>query len=103
VKIDDGFRKPQNDGDWGNILAYFDIRTSDDIIIKGCEVVQGAKGVFVGLPTKPYKDKNGDTKYRKLIWVDNKAEYQKILAEVIREFDPHHEPTLVPADEDIPF
>lgn len=47
-------------GEWGKIRAYFDIRTSDNLIVKGFKIVQGSNGPFVGMPSQ--KNKEGEYK-----------------------------------------
>jgi stage V sporulation protein G len=47
--------KLQNSGS-GKTLAFFDIETSDGIIIKGFRLVDGAKGMFISSPDEKGKD-----------------------------------------------
>ena len=39
-------------GTWGNILAFFDLRTEDGFLITGMKIVDGVNGRFVGFPSK---------------------------------------------------
>ena len=39
-------------GNWGNILAFFDLRTEDGFLITGMKIVDGVNGRFVGFPSK---------------------------------------------------
>ena len=39
-------------GSWGNVLAFFDLRTEDGFLITGMKIVDGANGRFVGFPSK---------------------------------------------------
>jgi DNA-binding cell septation regulator SpoVG len=43
-------------GDWGNIIAYFDLRTTDGFLIKGVRLIKGVNGMFASLPSKSEKD-----------------------------------------------
>lgn len=43
-------------GPWGKILAYFDLRTTDGLVIKGFKLISGDKGHFVGMPSQKNKD-----------------------------------------------
>ena len=43
-------------GDWGNVIAYFDLRTSDGFLIKGMKLIKGVHGMFASAPSKPSKD-----------------------------------------------
>lgn len=47
--------KLQNDGS-GKTMAFFDIQTDDEIIIKGFRVVNGVNGLFVASPDEKGKD-----------------------------------------------
>lgn len=40
----------------GKTLAYFDIETNDEIIIKGFRVVDGPNGLFISSPNEKGKD-----------------------------------------------
>ncbi len=40
----------------GKTLAFFDIQTDDEIIIKGFRIVDGANGLFVASPDEKGKD-----------------------------------------------
>lgn len=40
----------------GKTLAYFDIQTNDEIIIKGFRIVDGSNGLFVSNPREKGKD-----------------------------------------------
>ena len=39
-------------GRWGNILAFFDLKTDDGFLITGMKVINGVNGRFVGFPSK---------------------------------------------------
>jgi DNA-binding cell septation regulator SpoVG len=39
-------------GNWGNILAFFDLKTEDGFLITGMKIVNGVNGKFVGFPSK---------------------------------------------------
>ncbi len=47
--------KLQNEGG-GKTLAFFDIQTDDEIIIKGFRIVNGVNGLFVSSPDEKGKD-----------------------------------------------
>ncbi len=46
----------KNDG--SKILAFFDLQTDDEVIIKGFKIVKGPKGNFVSVPSEKGKDGN---------------------------------------------
>ena len=39
-------------GNWGNVLAFFDIMTEDGFLITGMKIVNGVNGRFIGFPSK---------------------------------------------------
>ena len=43
-------------GDWGNVKAFFDLRTEDGFLITGMKIVSGVNGMFVGFPSKAGED-----------------------------------------------
>jgi DNA-binding cell septation regulator SpoVG len=51
-----------NKGEWGKVVAFFDLETSEGLILKGFKVVD-SDGLFVGFPS--VKDKEG--KYNRTI------------------------------------
>lgn len=40
----------------GKTVAFFDIQTDDDIVIKGFRLVNGANGLFLSAPNEKGKD-----------------------------------------------
>ena len=55
-----------NKGDWGHTKAYFDIKTEEGFIIKGCRIVDAGNGIFISYPSRP---KNDGT-YDDIVYVD---------------------------------
>jgi DNA-binding cell septation regulator SpoVG len=39
-------------GNWGNVLAFFDLKTEDGFLITGMKIVNGVNGKFIGFPSK---------------------------------------------------
>ena len=49
-------------GQYGKILAFFDIKTDEGFIMKGFKIIDGNDGLFVGFPSKQNKeDQYNDT------------------------------------------
>ncbi len=40
----------------GKILAFFDVQTKDEIVMKGFRLMDGVKGMFVSAPSEKGKD-----------------------------------------------
>ena len=47
---------PLSNNGSGKTSAFFDIQTSDGIIIKGFRIINGAKGMFISAPDEKGKD-----------------------------------------------
>ena len=45
-----------NKGEWGKLRAFFDLKTTEGIVIKGFKLVEGINGMFVGMPSQKGKD-----------------------------------------------
>ena len=58
-----------NKGDWGKIVAFFDLITDDGFTIKGFKLVQGENGKFVGFPSQ----KNNDGEYHDTVWAEKEV------------------------------
>ena len=51
-------------GSWGNVMAFFDLKTEDGFLITGMKIVNGVNGRFVGFPSK--KDEQ-EGKYSEIV------------------------------------
>ncbi|MBN1639419.1 MAG: septation protein SpoVG family protein [Ignavibacteriales bacterium] len=63
----------------GKTLAYFDIETNDEIIIKGFRIVDGSNGLFVSNP----REKGRDEKFHDTVILpkEMKDELEKMALE----------------------
>ena len=52
----------------GNILANMNITLDDCLAINGIKVIEGSKGRFISFPQTSYKDKDGNTQYRDIVF-----------------------------------
>ena len=59
-------------GQWGKIVAFFDIKTEEGYIIKGFKIVEGNDGLFVGFPSQ----KNKDDEYNDTVFADKELKQQ---------------------------
>ena len=59
-------------GQWGKIVAFFDIKTEEGYIIKGFKIVEGNDGLFVGFPSQ----KNKDDEYNETVFADKELKQQ---------------------------
>ena len=56
-----------NKGEWGKLRAFFDIRTNEGFVIKGFKIVDGIKGLFVGMPSQ----KGSDGEFYNSVWASD--------------------------------
>ena len=50
-----------NKGNWGKIVAYFDLKTEEGFVQKSFRIVEGKDGLFVGFPSIKKDDEYKDT------------------------------------------
>ena len=81
-------------GQWGKIVAFFDIKTEEGYIIKGFKIVEGNDGLFVGFPSQ----KNIDDEYNDTVFADKELKQQ--TNDLAIKY--YHQEMEVPA-EDTPF
>ena len=88
-------------GDWGKIVAFFDLTTEDGFTIKGFKLVEGTNGKFVGFPSQ----KNNDGEYHDTVWADK--EVKAMVTDIaLKEYESSTEQEQSPpvmADEELPF
>ncbi|UCD37206.1 MAG: septation protein SpoVG family protein [Fidelibacterota bacterium] len=95
-----------NKGQWGKIRAFFDLRTSEGLVVKGFKIVEGTSGPFVGMPSQ----KSNDGQYYDTVVADAevKDEITRLAMEaygsdiVQSGLGPSEEPPVL-GDDDIPF
>ncbi len=95
-----------NKGPWGKIMAYFDLRTSDGLVVKGFKLLDGDRGYFIGMPSQ----KGKDDKYYDQVFCDQDVKEQILelaldahggIQEQRQAAPPPTE--APPGDDDIPF
>ena len=87
-------------GQYGKILAFFDIKTDEGFIMKGFKIVDGNDGLFVGFPSQ----KKDDDTYHQTIQVekDNKELKDKVTVMAISYYQQEMEVPLADKTE-LPF
>lgn len=74
----------------GTILANMNITIDDCLAINGIKVIEGSKGRFISFPQTSYKDKEGNTQYRDIVFPCTKearAALDKVLMKKFEEWD----------------
>ena len=89
-------------GNWGRIVAFFDLTTEDGFTIKGFKLVEGTNGKFVGFPSQKKSDED---EYHDTVWADKEVKDQvSELAKREYESSTEQEQELpVMPTEDLPF
>ncbi|MCX6137786.1 MAG: septation protein SpoVG family protein [Ignavibacteriales bacterium] len=84
------------------IKAYFDVVTDEGIIIKGFKIAEGAKGLFVGVPSD--QDRKDKTKYwdRVLIPKESKNELTQAALAEYGKLGGSNETEIIMPDFDVP-
>tara|TARA_Y100000310_G_C20117591_1_gene549980 strand:- start:217 stop:549 length:333 start_codon:yes stop_codon:yes gene_type:complete len=102
-------------GSWGNIKAFFDLRTEDGFLITGMKIVDGVNGMFLGFPSKKNEqegkyseivraEKETREKAEKLALEYYNAYTEEAFNEIPGAFDTEKTPEVVDkTTEDIPF
>ena len=61
-----------NKGNWGKVVAFFDVETKEGFTIKGFKLVEGENGIFVGYPS----EKDSEGKYNNTVFADQDLKEQ---------------------------
>ncbi|MFC1547663.1 septation protein SpoVG family protein [Candidatus Neomarinimicrobiota bacterium] len=61
-----------NKGQWGKVRAFFDLRTTEGLVIKGFKIVEGTSGPFVGMPSQ----KGSDDQYYDTVMADTEVKQE---------------------------
>ena len=68
--------------DGGNLKGFADVTLEDAITVKGVRLIEGANGLFAGMPRR--KEKDGE--YHDIIAVESVAFRQALTNALIREY-----------------
>ena len=79
------------DGQYGKLRAFFDLKTTDGFVIKGFKIVEGINGMFVGMPS----NKNKEGEYSDAVYADKelRAELEKLAMRAYGQDSASNEPT----------
>ena len=91
----------------GKIKAYFGV-SFGDLVVNDLRLIEGANGMFVAFPSRPYKNRAGEQKYADVVSWSRTAEgiltesaqelHNEILALAQEEFERRSGETLETAD-----
>jgi len=64
-------------GEWGKTRAYATIKFTNGMSVKGIKVIQGAKGLFVGMPSRLTK-KEGQDAWEESVFFEDKEDRERL-------------------------
>lgn len=75
-------------GSWNKVRAYSTITFSNGMKINGFKIIEGPKGLFVGVPSIQRKDKEtGQMKWENIIFLPEKEDYASFQKLILQEYD----------------
>ena len=72
--------------DMGNLLGFADV-TIDGLTIRGCRYCKSKDGNFLATPSEAYKNKDGETKYKYIVKIDDEDLMKEIQKAADKEYD----------------
>ena len=79
-------RKPNEEGQWGKVKAFFDVENSG-FEMKGFRIVEGINGLFVSMPSRKGTDEEGNDKWFDTIWIESREIREKLNIHAIEEYN----------------
>ena len=79
------------------IKAFFRVETKN-FVINDCKLVEGANGLFAGMPSREYTDRQGQKKYQPIIWIKDTDFIKAVTEEAVKVYNGN-----ISAPDDIPF
>ena len=74
-------------GNWGNVKAFFDLKTEDGFLITGMKIVDGVNGKFIGFPSKKNEQEG---KYSEIVRAEKETR-EKAEKLALEHYDNHSE------------
>ena len=79
-------RKPNEEGQWGKVKAFFDVENAG-FEMKGFRLVEGINGLFVSMPSRKGTDEEGKDKWFDTIWIESRDTREKLNNAAINEYN----------------
>ena len=79
-------RKPNEEGQWGKVKAFFDVENSG-FEMKGFRIIEGINGLFVSMPSRKGTDDEGNDKWFDTIWIESRDIREKLSTLAIEEYN----------------
>ena len=69
--------------DYGKLKAFAKVTFGHELEVKGFKIIEGSKGLFVGLPS----EKSKDDKYYPTVYINSDELYQDLQTEVLAAYN----------------
>ena len=79
-------RKPNEDGQWGKVKAFFDVANAG-FEMKGFRLIEGINGLFVSMPSRKGTDQDGNDKWFDTVWIESQSLREKLNQEAINSYN----------------
>tara|TARA_Y100000994_G_scaffold85349_1_gene70518 strand:+ start:228 stop:635 length:408 start_codon:yes stop_codon:yes gene_type:complete len=79
-------RKPNEDGQWGKVKAFFDVANAG-FEMKGFRLIEGINGLFVSMPSRKGTDQDGNDKWFDTVWIESQDLREKLNQEAINSYN----------------
>lgn len=87
----------------GKVVAFFSVEWPGKMTVNDCKLVAGQHGLFAGMPSREYTDKQGQKKYQSIVYVEQDL-LNRISKAAEAEYNKGREQMPASAPEsDIPF
>jgi DNA-binding cell septation regulator SpoVG len=72
-------------GEWRKTRAFVTVKFTNGLAVNGAKVIQGPKGLFVGMPSIQRKDKeSGEMVWKECCWLEDEED-RKVFQEAVIE------------------
>jgi len=65
----------------GVLKGFFDVELDNGMVLKGMSWMESDAGNWVNFPSKPFTDKEGNTKYQNQVVIPDKSKYDMFQKE----------------------
>ena len=66
----------------GNLIAFAEVTVDSQLTLRDVRLMQGEKGMFIGMPSNEWKGRDGETRYTEVYSVNGRGVYEDMLRAV---------------------
>ena len=86
----------------GKLLAFCDVLFEDiGLTVRDMRIMQGPKRLFASFPSTAYTGKDGEDKYKNIVFIEDKEKYFDAQHAIIHEYNEMIEEEIVEATEKV--